>query len=309
MKSVFLLVTLFLSHLTLPFSGYALATGYHGEILCDCNDTECIQQRSAHHIKETGLCLAGLAIEAFIPGHGASAAGIAKCALDSGITIYEVYERLHACQNSQKSNSRSSQFTMNEIINCIAGSSASSAQMTATILGCTTGIKAGSAITSCSYNIATGIVKIADNTICLGGDLKRLYDSQAALNLALDRTLRTPAPRRSNVPSRSCNDEESSCNTFGMQKFGIWLGQQSYWSYATRSYLCADMCSNKGSGSAECKANARDIFRDDLASCSPAVCGTSQCNNAIAMCVSYCCGQDNSCARTAHEKMDSYRLN
>lgn len=284
-------------------------SSYHGQLLCSCDDAECIEQRFHQHTRETGLCLAGLALEAPFPGHGSRIAKTLKCAVDAGITIYEVYERLEHCKAAEKQlRHHKTQWSVDDFTHCIVGSLASSNQMTMSILGCTAGIEAGSAITSCSFNIATGLVKVGDNAVCLGKDLQDLNQSKKALARSLQKTLTDKAPRGVGPRGFQCNRESDSCNTFGMAKFGIWLGQQTYWTYNTRSYLCADMCGNKGRGSVECKANVKDIFNSDAAHCGP-VCNTQQCDRAVDLCVSYCCNQDSGCVDSSHSKMNYYNLN
>lgn len=309
MKNLFFIVLLLCSGFFQSSNGLARAAenGYHGQILCACDDINCIQQRFHHHTIETGICLAGLALEVAIPGHSGPVLTALKCGIHSGLTVYEVAERIKACTAIQSAPKGTKKNVTDYLINCIAGSTVSSAQLTQNILSCTAGIEAGGAITSCAWNIGTGIVKVGDNAICLAGDLKSLRESQLALTTALNGTLRARAPRRSGGIERACNEEETSCNTFALRKFGIWLGQQSYWSYGSQSYLCADMCGNKGRGGLECKANANEIFGEDKRQCSP-VCSSAQCDEAINRCVSYCCRQSGSCANAAHEKMNYYKL-
>jgi hypothetical protein len=292
------------------FNSKSLASdhGYHGQLLCECNDSECIQQRFHQHTKETGICLAGLALEAPFPGHGSKIAKILKCGIDSGITIYELIERLQHCEAAKKREDETkTTFSLDMLAHCIAGGMASSAQITQQIIACTADLETGSAIVSCGLNIASGIVKVGDNSVCLAGDLKNLHQSKTELTHALKKTLKARAPRGIGHEGRACNGEENQCNTFAMGKFGIWLGQQSYWSYATRSFLCADTCGNRGRGALECKTNSKEIFGEDHAHCSP-LCKTAQCKPAIEQCVSYCCGQDGSCVKSAHDKMIYYKL-
>jgi hypothetical protein len=163
--------------------------------------------------------------------------------------------------------------------------------------------KAGIALfNDCGINMLSSGYVLAQNSMCLVGDFKSLMASNDSLRDSLDSTLRRPAPNPpGEAPNSSCNGESKNCNRFAMKKFGIWLGQQSYYSYLTRSSVCADMCGNKGSGRAECENNMHEIFQSDAPFCVP-VCRSSQCQAAIDQCISFCCGQESSCTDAARAK-------
>jgi hypothetical protein len=163
--------------------------------------------------------------------------------------------------------------------------------------------KAGIALFhDCGINMLNSGYVLVQNSMCLAGDFKSLMASNQRLEDTLNSTLQRPAPNPPGDESGStCNGEAKNCNTFAMRKFGIWLGQKSYYSYVTRSSLCADMCGNKGSGRNECEDNMHAIFQGDAPFCVP-VCRTSQCEIAVNECLSFCCGQNAVCSDAARQK-------
>ncbi|MEY4630922.1 MAG: hypothetical protein RIQ81_1042 [Pseudomonadota bacterium] len=164
-------------------------------------------------------------------------------------------------------------------------------------------MKAGVAlINDCGINMLNSGYVLVQNSACLVGDFSNLMESNSRLSDELDATLNRPAPNPpGDKPYTSCNGEETGCNRFAMQKFGIWLGQQTYFSYLTRSSLCADMCGNQGSGQKECEDYRFEIFQDDAPYCVP-VCRTKQCTLAVDSCISFCCGQESGCTDAARAK-------
>jgi hypothetical protein len=160
----------------------------------------------------------------------------------------------------------------------------------------------------CGLGLGHAGVVLIQNSMCLASDLGNLAESFANVDQALDNAFHTPAPNPpGDKPGYICNGEPKSCANFAAKKFGMWLYRQNYYSYATRSYLCADMCGNNGSGGNECQQYANDIFGADTPFCSP-YCKTAQCDTAVANCISQCCGLEGSCVDAAQKKLKSYQL-
>ena len=168
------------------------------------------------------------------------------------------------------------------------------------------------AIMDCGFAITAGGNVLLGNSICLAKDFKNLADSQRDLAAQRQRILDQPMPNQpdeSTPDNLRCNLQPDSCNISAYRKFGIWLGQQTYIRYATRSGLCSDMCGNNGRGSAEAKVYQNNIFGDDAVNCMAAINTAQQCdgpaNNqaSIAICISLCCNQENSCAVAARNKL------
>ncbi len=168
------------------------------------------------------------------------------------------------------------------------------------------------AIMDCGFAITAGGNVLLGNSICLAKDFKILADSQRDLAAQRQRVLDLPMPNQpdeSTPDNLRCNLQPDSCNVAAYRKFGIWLGQQTYIGYATRSGLCSDMCGNNGRGSAEAKLYQDNIFGDDAVNCMAAINTAQQCDGpandpaSIVICISHCCNQENSCANAARNKL------
>ena len=162
-------------------------------------------------------------------------------------------------------------------------------------------VMVASALLNCGVNITNGAILLGENTICLAADFDNLAKSTAKLNSSIDKATKTPAP---NGSVQSCNEQDLACNTYGMQKFGMWLrGQSSGW-FQNRPKYCASMCGNSGSGQPVCLENSVAIFTESDSNVCKKVCEAAQCPNAVSICLSFCCEQDASCAEAAQTILD-----
>ncbi len=162
------------------------------------------------------------------------------------------------------------------------------------------------AVIDCGFTITEGGQVLLGNSLCMMDDFKALAASQRDLDSQRQHVLDAPMPNQpdeSTPDTLRCNLEPDSCNTAAYKKFGIWLGQQTYIRYATRSGLCADMCGNRGNAGAEAKSYQTAIFGDDATNCLAAINTAQQCHDSIDFCISYCCNQDSSCADAARGKL------
>lgn len=167
------------------------------------------------------------------------------------------------------------------------------------------GMSSAMVIAGCGADIAKGGYILYQNSQCLMSDLQSYYESQERLETQNLVTLQTPASRDDTRPGYTCNGEPDGNNLFVMKKFGLWLQQQSFFSYATRTYVCADHCGNKGVGADVFVNNIESIVGADKDICSEAGV-TSQTQRMIDICISYCCSQESGCAEAAREKLTNY---
>jgi hypothetical protein len=163
------------------------------------------------------------------------------------------------------------------------------------------GLAAFNAFASCGYAFATGGKVLLENTACLADDIQVLLEQKDKLDRLHDNNMNEDAPNGSddgrNGGKPHCNGESLNCSSFAMGKYGSWLRSQSL-VISGRAKYCANSCGNGSKGTATCNEASAKIFANDPA-CGK-VCDNAQCNNAIDVCVSYCCDQEGSCVSDAH---------
>ena len=116
---------------------------------------------------------------------------------------------------------------------------------------------------------------------------------------ALERSRTQVVPVDTNAPpGYQCANQWVGENYFAMRKLGIELHNTNFYSYIFRSSACADYCGNFGFGGKFCSDNREAIFGSMVQQCAP-VCSVRQTMSAMRVCMSYCCGNENSCSSAA----------
>ena len=160
-------------------------------------------------------------------------------------------------------------------------------------------------LANCGIDLAVGGYVLYNNSACLIDDIKSYYRGRDSLQNQRDDFVKDPI----NIQPESdisIEDVISSNTTTCMQKYGIWLQKQSFYSYMTRSGVCADQCVTSN-GKKTYYAEGRSIFpvAQDYDYCTMnAKVGATRAG--MEMCISYCCDQEGSCVQSAYHKAGIY---
>lgn len=159
-------------------------------------------------------------------------------------------------------------------------------------------LKIAFALGECGFAITGGLINLGGNTACAVEDVQILAESSASLGRVRDAYANQPLQPGDGRPGYECNNEYVGEAVSAMNKYGIFLGRQNFYSYAYRASACGDYCGDASFASQYCLDNADAIFGPDADNCR-ATCTTRQSDSATAGCLSFCCGQDGACSQAA----------
>ena len=160
-------------------------------------------------------------------------------------------------------------------------------------------------LANCGIDLAVGGYVLYNNSACLVDDIKSYYRGRDSLQNQRDDFVNHPINIQPDSDI-SIEDVISSNTTTCMQKYGIWLQKQSFYSYMTRSGVCADRCVTSNSKKTYYAAG-RSIFpvAQDYDYCTMnAKVGATRAG--MEMCISFCCDQEGACVQSAHHKAGIY---
>lgn len=144
----------------------------------------------------------------------------------------------------------------------------------------------------CGLAIGRGGYMIAQNSMCLADDIKAYYDSRDNLDRQRDNTVdKLP------VPQDDSSYNQSAC----MEKYGIFLQKQSFWTFSSRATVCADYCGGNSGKADYFSSHFDEIYsrEDDRNACDRNV---GELSSGLNACVTLCCDQNNSCVEAALSK-------
>lgn len=171
----------------------------------------------------------------------------------------------------------------------------------------TTSLEVVTTLGRCGVDLAYGGYVLANNSACLVEDIKNYYQTLEREELAKNKYINDPSggfePLSEEDGRVEGNDGSySRCSVI----YGMWLADQTYYSYFTRSSVCADQCASS-KGRQTYYENLRNIFprSDDYGYCSmnQKIPGSQIQAEA---CISYCCSGEGSCVRAANRKAGYY---
>ena len=148
---------------------------------------------------------------------------------------------------------------------------------------------AAKAVAECGFAIGRGGYIIGKNSMCLADDIKRYYDSRENLDKQRDNTVNNlPVPQ----------DDQSYTQRACMEKYGIFLNKQSFWTLSSRAGVCADYCAGKSGTASFFSSHFEEILprSDDRQACGNDV---GALTSAVNSCITFCCDQGNSCVESA----------
>ena len=133
---------------------------------------------------------------------------------------------------------------------------------------------------------------IAQNSMCLADDIKVYYDSRENLDRQRDNTVNNLP-----IPQDDLSYTQSGC----MEKYGIFLQKQSFWTFSSRAGVCADYCQGKPGKAEFFSSHYDEIFSrdDDRQACGRDIAALTA---GAQSCITFCCDQDNRCVESALAK-------
>jgi hypothetical protein len=194
--------------------------------------------------------------------------------------------------------------TVSECSQWLSGSRTKSlVQLSKGVTKITTSLEVITTLGRCGVDLAYGGYVLANNSACLVEDIKNYYQTREREELAKNKYI-NDLPGDFEPLSKEDGRVEGNDGSYARCSviYGMWLADQTYYSYFTRSSVCADQCASS-KGQQTYYENLRNIFprSDDYGYCSmnQKIPGSQIQAEA---CISYCCSGEGSCVRAANRK-------